>query len=150
MLVLGAGVGLCLTPLNTAAMNAIRRAEHGAAAGILVTMSGLGATFGIAVSGALFQSVKDDKSDDLLSKVGISIESSERKLEGVLAGAKDATTALHKFGRAQQEHIVHAIRQGFTDGLGSVMWLSLAVCIAGVILVLLVMQRSEPVPGEDE
>lgn len=150
MLVLGAGVGLCLTPLNTAAMNAIRRAEHGAAAGILVTMSGLGATFGIAVSGALFQSVKDDKSDDLLSKVGVSIESSERKLEGLLAGAKDATAALKKFGQTEQEHIVHAIRQGFTDGLGAVMWLSLGVCIAGVVLVLLVMQRSEPIPDEEE
>ena len=150
MLVLGAGVGLCLTPLNTAAMNAIRRAEHGAAAGVLVTMSGLGAMFGIAVSGALFQTVKDHKSDDLLAKVGVSIESSERRLEGLLAGAKDATAALKKFGQTQQDHIVHAIRQGFTDGLGAVMWLSVGVCVAGVVLVLLVMQRSAPIPDEEE
>lgn len=149
MLALGAGVGLCLTPINTAAMNAIRRAEHGAAAGILITMSGLGAVFGIAVSGALFQTVKDNKSDHLLAKSGVSIESSERKLEGLLAGAKDAMSALHRFGAHEQGLITHAVRQGFTDALGSVMWLSLGVCVAGVLLVLLVMQRSAPIPDEE-
>jgi EmrB/QacA subfamily drug resistance transporter len=149
MLLLGAGVGLCLTPINTAAMNVIRRAEHGAAAGILITMSGLGAVFGIAVSGALFQTVKDKKSDTLLSHAGVSIESSERKLEGLLAGAKDAMSALHKFGQHEQGLVRHAVRQGFTDALGSVMWLSLGVCVAGVVIVLLVMQRSAPIPGEE-
>jgi EmrB/QacA subfamily drug resistance transporter len=151
MLILGAGVGLCLTPINTAAMNAIRRAEHGAAAGVLVTMSGLGAVFGIAVSGALFQTVKDKKSDSLLGHVGVHLsEATERKLEGLLAGAKGATAALHRFTQTQQHALVHSLRQGFTDGLGIVMWLSLGVCVAGVVLVLLVMQRSAPIPDEEE
>lgn len=151
MLVLGFGVGLCLTPLNTAAMNAIRRAEHGAAAGILVTMSGLGATFGIAISGALFQTVKDSKSDHLLSKIGLHLsEGTERTLEGLLAGAKDAITGLKKFSLDQQHAITHAIRQGFTDALGNVMWLSVGVCLAGVIIVALIMQRTAPIPDEEE
>jgi nitrate/nitrite transporter NarK len=151
MLVIGAGVGLCLTPINTAAMNSIRRAEHGAAAGILVTMSGIGMIFGVAVSGALFQTVKDHKSDQLLSKVGVHLsEGTERTLEGLLAGANDATAALHKFGTSAQAAITHAVRQGFTDAFGAVMWLSLAVCIAGVVMVLLVMQRSAPIPDEEE
>jgi EmrB/QacA subfamily drug resistance transporter len=151
MLVAGAGVGLALTPLNTAAMNAIRRTEHGAAAGVLVAMSGLGATFGIALSGALFQSVKDSKSDRLLSGLGLHLsESTERTLEGLLAGAKSATTELHKFTLPQQAAIKHAIRQGFTDGLGTVMWLALGITMAGVIVVGLVMQRSAPIPDEEE
>jgi EmrB/QacA subfamily drug resistance transporter len=150
MLVLGAGVGLCLTPLNTAAMNAIRRAEHGAAAGILVTMSGLGATFGIAISGAVFQSVKDSKSDHLLGNVGLHLsEATERRLEGLLAGAKDAMTELQKFP-GRMADITHAIRQGFTDGLGSVMWLSVGVTLVGVVIVALIMQRTAPIPDEEE
>jgi EmrB/QacA subfamily drug resistance transporter len=150
MLVLGAGVGLSLTPINTAAMNAIRRAEHGAAAGILVTMSGLGATLGIAVSGALFQTVKDRKSDELLGKVGVNLsESTERELEGLLAGAKDATTELNKFAQSTQDQIVHAVRQGFTDGFTAVMWLSIAVTIAGAVVAAVVMQRSAPIPDEE-
>jgi EmrB/QacA subfamily drug resistance transporter len=151
MLVIGAGVGLCLTPINTAAMNSIRRAEHGAAAGILVTMSGIGMIFGVAVSGALFQTVKDHKSDELLSRVGVHLsEGTERTLEGLLAGAKGATTTLHRFGSSAQAAITHAVRQGFTDAFGAVMWLSLGVCVAGVVVVLLVMQRSGPIPDEEE
>jgi len=151
MLVIGAGVGLCLTPINTAAMNAIRRAEHGAAAGVLVTMSGLGAIFGVAISGALFQTVKDHKSDHLLSHVGVHLsEGTERTLEGLLAGAKGATSALHRFTQPEQSAIMHALRQGFTDGLGLAMWLSAGVCLAGVVLVVVVMQRSAPIPDEDE
>jgi MFS family permease len=151
LLVAGAGVGLALTPLNTAAMNAIRRIEHGAAAGVLVTMSGIGATFGVALSGSFFQSVQDSKTDELLSKLGIGLtEAQERTLSGVLAGNPDALAELHTFPPGQQAAIKVALRQGFTDGLGVVMWLSLGVAVAGMIVVALVMQRSAPVPDEEE
>lgn len=150
MLALG-GIGLCLTPLNTAAMNSIRRTEHGAAAGILVTMSGLGATFGIAVSGALFQTVKDNKSSELLGKVGLQLSSAtKRQLEGLLAGAQGAVTELEKFTLLQRVAIRVAIRRGFTDALDAVMWLSVGVALAGIVLVMLVMQRAAPVPDEEE
>jgi MFS family permease len=151
LLVAGAGVGLALTPLNTAAMNAIRRIEHGAAAGVLVTMSGIGATFGVALSGSFFQSVQDSTTDELLSKLGIGLtEAQERTLSGVLAGNPDALAELHTFPPGQQAAIKVALKQGFTDGLGVVMWLSLGVAVAGMIVVALVMQRSAPVPDEEE
>jgi EmrB/QacA subfamily drug resistance transporter len=151
MLVLGGGVGLSLTPLNTAAMNAIRRVEHGAAAGVLVMMSGIGATFGVALSGAFFQSTQDSKSDSLLSRLGLHLsEASERKLSGLLAGADGAKAELHKFSPEQQTAIKHALRQGWTDGLGRVMWLSIGIVAAGILLAGLVMERSGPVPDEEE
>ena len=147
----GGGVGLALTPLNTAAMNAIRRIEHGAAAGVLVTMSGIGATFGVALSGAFFQSVQENKSDELLSKLGIGLtEAQEQTLSGLLAGNPEAIAELRTFPPGQQVAIKHALEQGFTDGLGVVMWLSLGVALAGMILVAIVMQRSAPIPDEDE
>ena len=40
--------------MNLAAMNAISRDHAGAAAGLLVSLSGLGATLGVTVTGALF------------------------------------------------------------------------------------------------
>ena len=151
LLVAGGGVGLALTPLNTAAMNAIRRIEHGAAAGVLVTMSGIGATFGVALSGSFFQSVQDSKSDELLSKLGIGLTpAQEETLTGVLAGNADALAELHTFPPGQQVAIRHALEEGFTDGLGTVMWLSLGVALAGMILVAIVMQRSAPIPDEEE
>jgi EmrB/QacA subfamily drug resistance transporter len=150
-LLIGAGTGLALTPLNTAAMNAIRRTEHGAAAGVLVTMSGIGATFGVALSGSFFQSVQDSKSDSLLGKLGLQLsDATERTLSGLLSGSKTALAELHKFDPAQQTAIRHALRQGYTDGLGVVMWLSLGITVAGMVLVALVMQRSAPVPDKEE
>ena len=150
LLVAGGGVGLALTPLNTAAMNAIRRIQHGAAAGVLVTMSGIGATFGVALSGSFFQSVQDNKSDELLSKLGIGLtEAQEQTLSGLLAGNPAAIHELHTFPPGQQVAIKHALTQGFTDGLGAVMWLSLGIAVAGMIVVAVVMQRSAPIPDED-
>jgi EmrB/QacA subfamily drug resistance transporter len=150
-LLVGAGVGLALTPLNTAAMNAIRRREHGAAAGVLVTMSGIGATFGVALSGSLFQGRQDTKTDSLLSATHLGLyEAQERTLSGLLAGSKPALAALHRFPASAQAEITHAVRQGFTDGLGAAMWLALGITAAGMVLVALVMQRSAPVPEEDE
>lgn len=152
-LLIGAGTGLALTPLNTAAMNAIRHTEHGAAAGVLVTMSGIGATFGVALSGAFFQSVQDSKSDSLLAKVGNGIhltEAQEQTLSGFLSGSKPAKALFNTFDPSQQSAIRHALRQGYTDGLGVVMWLSLGITVAGMVVVGLIMQRSAPVPDEIE
>jgi EmrB/QacA subfamily drug resistance transporter len=44
----GFGIGFSLTPMNLAAMNAVSRHHAGAASGMLVTLSGLGATLGVA------------------------------------------------------------------------------------------------------
>jgi hypothetical protein len=55
MLLVGAGFGLALTPLNMAAITAVTRARSGVAAGILTTIGGLGEVFGIALSGGIFQ-----------------------------------------------------------------------------------------------
>jgi hypothetical protein len=132
-------------------MNAIRRIEHGAAAGVLVTMSGIGATFGVALSGSFFQSVGLNKSEELLSKLGIGLTTTqEQMLSGLLAGNPDAIAELRTFPPGEQVAIKHALTQGFTDGLGVVMWLSLGVAVAGMILVALVMQRSAPIPDEQE
>jgi EmrB/QacA subfamily drug resistance transporter len=151
LLAVGAGIGLALTPLNTAALNSIRRSEHGAAAGILVTMSGLGATFGVALSGTVFQTVKDHKADKFLAHLHIGLtEAQERTLDGLLAGSSDASDALHKFPPGHQLAIKHALRRGFTDGLGTVMWFSVGITLAGLVVAAIVMQRSAPVPDENE
>jgi hypothetical protein len=40
--------------------------------------------------------------------------------------------------------------QGFADGLGDVMWLSVDVTVAGLVLVALVMERAAAIPDEEE
>jgi EmrB/QacA subfamily drug resistance transporter len=54
-MIMGLGVGLTLSPMSTAAMNAVRRDKAGVASGILSTSRQLGGTFGIAIVGAILQ-----------------------------------------------------------------------------------------------
>ena len=62
--IMGFGIGLALTPMNLAAMNAVSRDHAGAASGILVTLSGLGATLGVAVTGAIFGELQTQRTVD--------------------------------------------------------------------------------------
>ena len=55
---LGFGIGTALTPLNLAALNATPQRNHGTIAGVLSMIAGLGAMFGVALTGALFESLQ--------------------------------------------------------------------------------------------
>src|SRR4051812_21163094 len=53
--IMGAGIGLTMSPMSTAAMNSVREDKAGVASGILSMNRMLGGTFGVAALGALFQ-----------------------------------------------------------------------------------------------
>jgi hypothetical protein len=55
-MLLGAGIALTMSPMSTAAMNAVDVAKAGVASGVLSMGRMVGGTLGIAVTGALFQS----------------------------------------------------------------------------------------------
>ena len=62
----GVGVGLVMTPMTTAAMNAVPAAKAGVASGMLNMSRMVGATLGVAVMGAVVQSVGQHHLDGLL------------------------------------------------------------------------------------
>ena len=66
---MGFGVGFSLTPMNLAAMNAVSRHHAGLASGMLVTLSGLGATLGVAVTGALFNDLNIDRTQEKVARM---------------------------------------------------------------------------------
>jgi EmrB/QacA subfamily drug resistance transporter len=55
-ILMGIGVALTMSPMSTAAMNAVSTAKAGIASGILSMFRMLGGTFGVAAIGAIFQS----------------------------------------------------------------------------------------------
>ena len=55
-MILGAGIGLTMSPMSTAAMNAVPKTKAGVASGVLSMFRMIGGTFGVAALGALFQS----------------------------------------------------------------------------------------------
>jgi EmrB/QacA subfamily drug resistance transporter len=52
---MGAGIALTMSPMSTAAMNAVEETKAGIASGLLSMMRMVGGTFGVAATGALFQ-----------------------------------------------------------------------------------------------
>ena len=84
--------------MNLAAMNAVSRDHAGAASGILVTLSGLGATLGVAVTGAIFSELQTQRTVDLVGDAGGRRWPRDQalELEGVLAGTPGAQHELDK------------------------------------------------------
>ena len=56
-------MGLVMSPMSTAAMNAVDRTKAGAASGVLSMSRMVGSTFGVAVMGALVTTIGGSKID---------------------------------------------------------------------------------------
>ena len=63
---MGIGMGFVMSPMSTAAMNAVDRAKAGVASGILSMNRMVGGTFGVAVLGAIVATLGRSKIDELL------------------------------------------------------------------------------------
>jgi MFS family permease len=58
---MGLGMGLVMSPMSTAAMNAVDRTKAGAASGVLSMSRMVGSTFGVAIMGALVATIGRDQ-----------------------------------------------------------------------------------------
>jgi EmrB/QacA subfamily drug resistance transporter len=63
---MGLGMGLVMSPMSTAAMNAVDQAKAGVASGVLSMSRMVGGTFGVAAMGALISALGRSKIDELL------------------------------------------------------------------------------------
>jgi EmrB/QacA subfamily drug resistance transporter len=143
---MGFGVGFALTPMNLAAMNAISRDHAGAASGLLVTLSGLGATLGVAVTGAIFNELQTERTVSLSGDQGVHISRSQAQdLDGLLAGASGAQQTLQKIAGGKSKQVEEAVREAFVDALGISLKLSAVLIAVGLVLTIVLMRRSSPV-----
>lgn len=144
--VLGFGVGLALTPMNLAAMNAVERARAGSASGLLVTLSGLGATLGVAVTGALFNELQAQRIVTRLSDQGKQIsEEQGRNLSGLLADTPSAQTALEQTDGLTSSQALEVVREAFVSALGTSFLISAGLVGVSVVLTMAVLRKQEPV-----
>lgn len=143
---LGFGIGLALTPMNLAAMNAVSRDHAGAAAGVLVTLSGLGATLGVAVTGALFNEIQTSRTVDFVGDAGASVSREKAtELDGVLAGAPGAEHTLREVSGASPGAVKEAVREAFVSALGTSLKLSAVLVLGGVLLAAALLRKQDPV-----
>ncbi len=137
-MIMGLGMGLTMSPMSTAAMNAVTRDKAGAASGILSMFRMVGGTFGVAAIGALFQSLARSRIDARLS--GLHLPGSVRSQLVDNLGAGAGSKMLHgmdpqtagRVGAAMKDAFIHALTGGLT--------LSCACAAAGAVLAFVMVE----------
>jgi len=146
---MGFGVGLALTPMNLAAMNAVSRDHAGAASGVLVTLSGLGATLGVAVTGAIFNELLTERTVTLSGERGVTVSRAQaEQLDGLLAGASGAQETLRDIAGDRAAQVQEAVREAFVSSLGTALKLSAALIVIALVLSMALLRRSTPTDAD--
>jgi hypothetical protein len=138
-----------MSPMSTAAMNAVDVTKAGVASGVLSMGRMVGGSLGVAVTGALFQNTFTSRYDTLTQGTALAKWPSDQLYQAVSSGQ-----ANHIAGAsATQTHdLVQIARDSFIHALAGSMRVSLAVVVAGIVLAaVLIKGRGAPVrrPGEE-
>jgi MFS family permease len=104
---MGLGMGLVMSPMSTAGMNAVEQTKAGVASGILSMSRMVGGTFGVAVMGALIAGLGRSKLSELLPQVPTATR--DKLADGLGAGATGGSGAT---GHAVQQAFLYALNDG--------------------------------------
>ena len=128
---MGLGMGLVMSPMSTAGMNAVEPSKAGVASGILTMSRMVGGTFGVAAMGALITGLGRSKIDDLLP----AMPAAQRQHLADSLGAGGARVG-GQVGDAVNQAFVYALNDGLRIGA--------AVALLGALLAwLLIADRAE-------
>jgi EmrB/QacA subfamily drug resistance transporter len=134
---MGLGMGLVMSPMSTAAMNAVEHTKAGVASGILSMSRMVGGTFGVAAMGALVSALGKSRIDDLLPQLP---ESARGKLADSL-GAGGAQVG-GQVGTAVQDAYVYALNNGLR--LAAVM-----SALGALLTWMLIADKPAPAPAAE-
>ncbi len=140
-LLLGAGIGLQITPCATVAVEDPGAAGEGVASGIFKSASMIGGSLGVAASPAVFHGSAPQKIEELLGTITPDQQTLQRILDVLTGGAAPDSIAPLIPG---QDPIAF-ITTVFDYALGRSMWPSIIFAVVGVVLsVALLRGRRTP------
>jgi EmrB/QacA subfamily drug resistance transporter len=144
-MLMGLGMGLVMSPMSTAAMNAVDRAKAGAASGVLSMSRMVGSTFGVAVMGAIVTTVGKSQIEQNLPHLPAATRSAIANALG--SGGAPAGHAPAQVVSVIQNAFVSAVSTGLTVGV-------VVVLVAAAASWLLVQRgpataREKPAQGDE-
>ena len=142
-IVIGAGIGLVMSPTNTDAMSSAPLRLRGQASGTIQTVRQVGGTMGIALLGTLVANVQNDKLSDLLLGLGESeaqVDSAERILAEDPAGQAEITRGLSP---AEAQQVANGSQDAIVDGIAAAYWAAGGVLLLAAIVAFLVLRRMQ-------
>jgi EmrB/QacA subfamily drug resistance transporter len=134
--VLGVGIGCVMSPMSTAAMNAVAREKAGVASGVLTMSRMVGGTFGVAVIGALVTTVGRAKIDTLLPSAPAAVR--DRLAEGLGTGSVPADAT---------PQVVAAVREAFVSALSTGLTVGTVVVLLSAVIAGALITRLPPPPA---
>jgi EmrB/QacA subfamily drug resistance transporter len=138
---MGVGMALVMSPMSTAAMNAVPATKAGVASGILSMNRMVGGTFGVALLGTIFQSMSRNRLEDNLANLPISAAQKTAIADNI----GQSTSGTHA-----SPQIVQAAHDAFIHGFTGAMVLSTAVAGVGVVLAFTLIQSvRKPAPAAE-
>lgn len=127
---MGMGMGLVMSPMSTAAMNAVHRTKAGAASGVLSMSRMVGGSVGLSVMGALVTTIGRSKLRTSLTQ----LPAGGRSRIASTLGSGTVPTGGHT-----SAHVVHAVQGAFVSALSTGLLLGAAVTLAGALLAALLI-----------
>jgi EmrB/QacA subfamily drug resistance transporter len=135
-ILMGIGMAFVMSPMSTAAMNAVDQAKAGVASGILSMSRMVGGTFGVAVLGALVSTLGRSKIDQLLPGM-------PSALRARLADSLGSGGVL----QGVPAHVVDASQSAFVYALQYGLRLGAAVALIGALLAWMLVGRKAEAAG---
>jgi EmrB/QacA subfamily drug resistance transporter len=131
-ILMGAGIGLVMSPMSTAAMNAVDRTKAGVASGTLSMSRMVGGTFGVAVMGALVTAIGRSNLNSSLPHVPAAVRA-------------NITNALASGGSVNGAHLSHQIvtatNDAFVSALSTGLTVSAVTAAVAAVLSFLLIER---------
>ena len=131
-MLLGIGIAMTMSPMTSAAMNAVPVQKAGIASGVLSMFRMVGGSLGIAVTGAIFQGLVSSKLDTLLT--GSGIDATQRSGIADSLGSGSVSGALNGLGPAQAREATSAGSEAFVYALSNAMIVAGVVALAGAVI----------------
>jgi EmrB/QacA subfamily drug resistance transporter len=135
---MGIGIALVMSPMSTAAMNAVQVTKAGVASGVLSMSRMVGGTFGVAAMGALVAALGRSRLEQLLP--GLPAGRREAMVQALGGGGSVGGHVAPRVADAMREAYVYALGNGLRVGAG--------VAVLGAALAMALVAR-RPVPPQE-
>ena len=135
---MGLGIGLTMSPMSTAAMNAVDTAKAGLASGVLSMSRMVGGTFGVAAVGALFQQLSDDRLQSRLGDLPLSSQQQAWFTDNL--GSGNVSSHLQQLDPTTAREVSAIMKDTFVHALSASLKLGTAVAAAGVVIALVTLR----------
>ena len=143
-MLLGIGIALTMSPMTSAAMNAVPVQKAGVASGVLSMFRMVGGSLGVAVTGAIFQGLVSSKLDSLLAGSGVTAAQRDAAAEQLGGGTVGNVPGL---GASQADAVKAAGEQAFVYALGNAMVVSAFVALAGAAIAAFAIRAKKREPA---